>query len=193
MSITTVIAIAGLGLGIINTSTTIYKEFIKKNPSPSLEVHCDKALWRYYPGNDKTQCQMLIDLTVIPRNSANGIKKIVFINKKYDEIFGGMGDKQNWVTFYKIEDNIYGDNLFSKFNHDELKEFITEKNKDYRRDVRNINLPKDNAYSFSLVEKFDGQRYPDGYEDIPIDGWWVEIYDSSNKKFETEIEFNLSK
>ncbi|MBH0164613.1 hypothetical protein IHV12_06760 [Fictibacillus sp. 7GRE50] len=86
------------------------------------------------------------------------------------------------VTFYKIEDNIYGDNLFSKFNHDELKEFITEKNKDYRRDVRNINLPKDNAYSFSLVETFDGQRYPD------VHGWWVEIYDSSNMKF---VKLNL--
>ncbi|MGN4750253.1 hypothetical protein [Bacillus cereus group sp. MYBK220-1] len=32
MTITTVIAVAGLGLEIINTSTTIYKEFIKKIP-----------------------------------------------------------------------------------------------------------------------------------------------------------------
>lgn len=136
---------------------------------------------------------MLIDLTVIPRNSTNGIKKIIFINKKYYEVFGGIGDKQNSAIFYKIEDNIYGENLFSKFNHDELKEFITESNKENQRDVRNMNLPQDNVYSFSLVEKFDGQRYPDGYEDIPIDGWWVEIYDSSNKKFEVEIEFNLTK
>lgn len=115
---------------------------------------------------------MLINLTVIPRNSTNGIKKIIFINKKYDEVFGGMEDKQNSVTFYKIEDNVYGENLFSKFNHDELKEFIMESNKENRRDVRNINLPQDNTYSFFLIEKFDGQRYPDGYEDIPND-WMV--------------------
>lgn len=136
---------------------------------------------------------MLIDLTVIPRNSNNGIKKIVFTNRNYDKVFGSMGDKQNSVKFYKIEDNIYGENLFSNFKHEELREFITKINKENRRDVRNINLPKDNAYSFSLVEKFDGQRYPDGYEDIPIDGWWIEIYDFSNQKFETEIKFSLSK
>ena len=194
MSITTtIIAYAGLALGVINTSTTVYKEFIKKSPSPSLEIYCDRALWRYYPNHDKTQCQIIIDLTVIPRNSTNGIKKIIFINKKYDEVFGEWGDKQNAVAFYKIEENLYGDNLFRRFNHEELKVFITtESHKENRRDIRNINLSKDSAYSFSLAENFDGQRYPDGWEDIPSEGWWIEIYDSANKKFEIEVEFNLT-
>jgi len=148
MSITTtVIAYAGLVLGVINTGTTVYKEFIKKSPSPSLEVYCDRALWRYHPSHGKTQCQIIIDLTVVPRNSTNGIKKIIFINKKHNEVFGEWSDEQNSVTFYKIEENLYGENLFRRFNHEELKDFITKSNKENRRDVRNINLSKDRIKS----------------------------------------------
>ncbi|PET16743.1 hypothetical protein CN517_21800 [Bacillus thuringiensis] len=69
---------------------------------------------------------MLIDLAVIPKNPMNGIKRIVFINKRYDEIFGSMGGKQNSFIFYIVEDNVYGDNLFAKLTNDELKEFIKE-------------------------------------------------------------------
>ncbi|MEK5304083.1 hypothetical protein NSQ69_25270 [Bacillus sp. FSL R10-2201] len=80
-------------------------------------------------------------------------------------------EKNNSVTFFKIEDNVYGSNLFSNYNHEALREYTMNVNKNNRRDVRNIILQKDHDYSFSLVEKFDGQRYSDGYDDIPVDGW----------------------
>ncbi|MGN4849363.1 hypothetical protein [Bacillus cereus group sp. MYBK134-1] len=192
MSVTTFIAISGLTLGVINTGTTIYNVFFKKDPTPSLDVYYDNASWRYFPHNDKTQCQIHIDLTVIARNSTNGIKKIIFKNKNHTEVFGDMMEKNNSVTFFKIEDNVYGSNLFSKYNHEALREYIMNGNKNNRRDVRNIILQKDHAYSFSLVEKFNGQRYSDGYDDIPVDGWWIEILDSSNQKFEIQINFQYN-
>lgn len=189
MNTTLLIAILGLVLGIINTFTTVYKEFLKKPPTPLLDIYCDYAYWRY--NYDKTQCQVLIDLTVVPRIQANSIKKIVFINKEHTEFFGNWGDEINYVTFYKIEENIYGKHLFLKHNYEELRNVITGENKDSRRDVRNINLPLDFAYSFSLCEQFEGVRLPDGYEDIPSSGWWVQIFDSYNNCFEQPVEFYI--
>ncbi|MFS0673664.1 hypothetical protein AB1K81_10690 [Ornithinibacillus sp. 179-J 7C1 HS] len=129
---------------------------------------------------------------MVPRVHANMVKKITFINKKHSEVFTAFDDKSNYVHFYKIEENLYGKKIFSKHSFDRLKELITETNKANRKDVRNINLPENFAYSFTLCEKFDGARYPDSYEDLPNDGWHIQTLDSYKEVFEVPIEFELT-
>ncbi|PFO12701.1 hypothetical protein COJ70_24340 [Priestia megaterium] len=187
--ITIGIAIAGFLLGLTNTGILVYKEFFKKEKKPSFEVKCDKALIREIGGN-RWNVDIQINATIRAIDGKNTIKKVEMIYSGTEAVFGVMGAGYKHQTFGKSYD-YWNCNFLYEYKDPEsfenkLKELNT--NNEYVK-LSNLPLDESQSLSISLIDRFVGFRFPDGYEDIPKGNWILEVTDSEDNKYSTSFDF----
>ncbi|MED3689809.1 hypothetical protein P4534_13450 [Peribacillus butanolivorans] len=187
--ITICIAIAGFLLGLTNTAILVYKEFFKKEKEPSLEVKCDEALIRDLEG--KTwNVDLQINATIRAVDGKNTIKKVEMIHSGTEAVFGTMGVGYKHQTFRRSYD-CWNFNFLNEYNDpDSFKSKLDELNTNDKY-VKLSNLPIDDgqSISISLIDRFVGFRFPDGYESIPKSNWILEVTDSKDNKYSTSFNF----
>jgi len=187
--ITICIAIAGFLLGLTNTSILVYKEFFKKEKEPSLEVKCDEALIRDLEGK-KWNVDIQINATIRAVVGKNTIKNVEMIHSGTEAVFGAMGAGYKHQTFRRSYD-CWNYNFLSRYNDpDNFENKLNQLNTNNEY-VKLSNLPIDEgqSISISLLDRFVGFRFPDGYEDIPKDNWILEVTDSKDNKYSTSFNF----
>lgn len=187
--ITICIAIVGVLLGLTNTTILVYKEFFKKKKEPSLEVKCDEALIRDLDGK-KWNVDIQINATIRTVDGKNTIKKVEMIHSGTEAVFGSMGTGYKHQTFRKSYD-CWNYNFLDKYNDPdsfEIKLNELNTNKEYVN-LSNLAIDEGQSISISLVDRFVGFRFPDGFEDIPRSNWILEVTDSQDNKYSTSFNF----
>lgn len=187
--ITICIAILGVLLGLINTSILVYKEFFKKEKEPSLEIVCDEALIRDLEGK-KWNVDIQINATIRAIDGKNTIKKVEMIHSGTEAVFGSLGTGYKHQTFRRSYD-YWNYNFLDNFNDPDsfavkLNELNT--NKEYLN-LSNLAINEGQSISISLIDRFEGFRFPDGFEDIPKSNWILEVTDSKDNKYNTTFNF----
>ncbi|WP_164670245.1 hypothetical protein [Virgibacillus doumboii] len=187
--ITICIAIAGFLLGLTNTSILVYKEFFKKEKEPSFEVKCDEALIRDLEGN-KWNVDIQLNATIRAVDGKNTIKKVEMIHSGRNAVFGSMGAGYKHQTFRKSYD-YWNYNFLDKYNDlDSFESKLNELNTNKRYvNLFNLSIEEGQSISISLIDRFVGFRFPDGYEDIPKNNWFLEVTDSQDNKYGTSFNF----
>ena len=185
---TVVIAFIALILSLINTGILIYKEFFKKEPTPRLDVTCDHA-WMRSLDSHRTHVAVQINASIRAVNGLNTIKQVKMIHNGPHPVFGSFGSEKNDQLFQRSY-NYWNVNVLKKFNTEELDTRLNNDNKDHNyTELFNLSITENQSISISLIDRFSGFRFPDGYEDIPMAGWTLEITDGTNQKYSCEFDF----
>lgn len=183
MKITDITAIIAIVLSLINLGIVLKKEIFK--PKPSLKFYIKNAQIRYWE-RDHSVAQIVINISMTPLIKYNGIKEI-YLENEVDKCFGTTySDKTNSekvLWFY----NLYSMDIFEQVGVNEFEDYVKKEN-GKRHCVEEIASNVDVPYNFTLMDIFVGNRYPDGYEDFPEEGFCLKIIDFFDNKYNIPLE-----
>jgi len=160
ISLETIAAFGGLILGVFNLIFLLYKEFWKKG---MLNASIEKSeIKRVEEGLYDVQISILL-------SASRGdiyLKEIKLANK--DNVFGSHSSS-NHLVFNRVYQHTREDLLGLK--PDEFKKKITQEMNPKAILVRDLKISNNSQTPFTIVDRIESARYPDGWDDLPADGW----------------------
>lgn len=172
--LTILAAFSGLILSLINTGIIVYKEYFKR---VSLEIEVEEAFIR-----EVTEGLYDIQINFICNSNH---EDIYFRNAKLVSPYEAFGSCMNMTTDMEIRSllELNSKNLI-KYNKkeyvDKIKELFTKDSLELIK-VRDYKLEGKSQKSFTIADRVETSRWPDGWEDLKYNGWKFEIHHNNGK------------
>lgn len=177
--IQTIAAFGGFVLGIVNLIILLYQEFWKKG---KLDVSVEKA-------DMKKIGEGFYDLQISIVLSAS--RKDVFLKEmklgNESEVFGAYATQNNLILSRIYP---YRRNDLLELTPEQFEQKLMQEMNPKSIIVRDLKIANNSQQSYMIVDRIESARYPDGWDDLPTDGWYLQFeYGNSVVKVPANLNF----